>query len=291
VASSRRYHYSGVARRALQWHLAPEGTLLRDSRPIGVFDSGIGGLTVLREIQRQQPAERCIYVGDSRENPYGTRPPRWIRRRCEQVVDYLMERDVKLVVVACNAASVSALEHLRERYAVPFVGIVPAVKPAAAMTKTGRIGVLTTPITAESEALAQLIRDFTEDVEVQTQPCPGLVPLVERGVVDGPEVETLLRQYLNPMLRGGVDVVVLGCTHYPFLRAAMERVCGPDVTLIDPAEAVARQVGRVLQANGVASQGDHHGTCYVTTGDREHFRTVLGQLIGELEGSVHAIEL
>ena len=274
--------------------MAPGGRRLPpvdDRRPIGVFDSGIGGLTVLREIQRQQPTERCVYVGDSRENPYGTRPPEWIRRRCEQVVDYLVEQDVKLVVVACNAASVSALEHLRERYPMPFVGIVPAVKPAASMTKSGKIGVLTTPITAESEPLAQLIRDFTKGVAVETQPCPGLVPLVERGVVDGPQVETLLRQYLDPMLHDGVDVVVLGCTHYPFLRAAMERVCGPNVMLIDPAEAVARQVGRVLETNSLASQGDHDGTCYVTTGDLERFRTVLGQLVGAVDGSIHVVEL
>src|SRR5438105_2417717 len=129
---------------------------VRDGRPVGVFDSGIGGLTVLREIERQHPAEPCVYVADSREAPYGTRPVAWIQERCTRIVDFLLGYDAKAIVVACNAASVSALAYLRERYTIPFVGVVPAVKPAAALTRRGRIGVLTTPATAGSEPLAQL---------------------------------------------------------------------------------------------------------------------------------------
>lgn len=262
-----------------------------DRRPIGVFDSGIGGLTVLREVQRQLPDEACIYLADSREAPYGTRPAPWVRARCERIVGYLLDQEAKLVVVACNAASVTALGHLRERYAVPFVGIVPAVKPAATRTRSGRIGVLTTPITADSGPLAALIEQFTHGVAVMTQVCPGLVPLVERGIVDGPQVDALLREYLQPMLAAGVDVVVLGCTHYPFLRTAIERICGPDVELLDPAAAVARQVGRVLTTQSLAAEGGNAAYRYVTTGDPAEFERVLCALVGPVQGPIEGVML
>jgi glutamate racemase len=264
---------------------------MSDPRPVGVFDSGIGGVTVLREIQRQLPTERCLYVADSRENPYGTKPVPYIQQRCERIVDYLLDHDAKLVVVACNAASVSALAHLRERYPIKFVGTVPAVKPAAQLTKTGKIGVLATPTTAASEPLAQLIEQFTHGVTVMTQPCPGLVPLIEDGIVEGPEIERLLRSYLATLLEADVDVIVLGCTHYPFLRDAIARICGPGVLLVDPAEAVARQLGRVLEQEDLANPGGDGGTTYVTTGDLAEFELVLRRLAGPIVGAVRAADI
>jgi glutamate racemase len=264
---------------------------MSDPRPVGVFDSGMGGLTVLREIQRQLPTERCLYVADSRENPYGTKPVPFIQQRCDRIVDFLLENDAKIIVVACNAASVSALGHLRERYPVKFVGTVPAVKPAAQLTKTGRIGVLATPTTVASEPLAQLIEQFTHGVTVMTQPCPGLVPLIEDGIVDGPEIEALLRTYLDTLLEAAVDVIVLGCTHYPFLREAIARLCGDGVLLVDSAEAVARQLGRVLRSEGIANpQGDSQ-TTYFTTGDPAEVNQVLHRLAGPIEGSVQFADL
>lgn len=259
--------------------------------PIGVFDSGIGGITILREIRKQLPQERCIYLADERENPYGTKPIPRIQKRCEQVVDFLLQQGAKAIVVACNAASVAALGHLRARYSVPFVGIVPGVKPAAGMTQTGVIGVLTTPLTAESEPLARLIEQFARGVKVVAQVCPDLVALVERGVVDGPEVEGALHDYLGTLLGSGADVIVLGCTHYPFLRKAIERIAGPEVTLVDPSDAVVRQLGRVLEARGLASLGPDGGAAYLTTGDLEQFRSVLSRLLGRVGGAIEHVDL
>src|SRR5579871_2075396 len=155
-----------------------------DRRPVGVFDSGVGGITILREILALAPAERCVYVADSRAAPYGEKPPEFIIERCDRIVDFLLGQGAKIIVVACNTASVVGLAHLRERYRVPFVGTVPAVKPAAALTRSGTIGVLTTPTTGQSEPLAHLIEEFAEGVTVITEVCPELVPLIERGVLD-----------------------------------------------------------------------------------------------------------
>lgn len=257
---------------------------MSDERPVGLFDSGVGGLTILREVRRQLPGERCLYLADSRECPYGTKPVAEIQQRCETVVDFLVGQDAKLIVVACNAASVSALAYLRSRYAVPFVGIVPAVKPAAKLTKVGKVGVLTTPTTAESQPLAQLIQQFTHGVTVMTQVCPGLVPLVEQGITEGPEVEELLGRYLAALLDTGVDVIVLGCTHYPFLRGAIQRLCGSGVTLVDPADAVARQLGRVLEREGLMAARGTGSTCYFTTGVVSELERVLKRLTGTVDG-------
>jgi len=259
-----------------------------DDRPVGLFDSGVGGLTILREVRRLLPGEDCIYFADSRECPYGTKPVPVIQRRCETVVDFLLEHDAKTIVVACNTASVAALAHLRARYRVPFVGIVPGVKPAAGLTRVGRIGVLATPTTAESEPLAQLIQQFAYGVTVMTQVCPDLVSLVEEGTIEGPEVERLLHRYLGALLDSGVDVIVLGCTHYPFLKPQIERLCGSSVTLIDPADAVAAQLGRVLAKNDLASSDPGRSTRYYTSGEAADMQHVLRRLLGEVDGPIEA---
>jgi glutamate racemase len=263
---------------------------LTDSRPVGVFDSGVGGMNVLREIRAQLPLERCIYLADSREAPYGSKPTEHVVERCRLATQFLLDLDCKTIVVACNTASVVALQQLRAEYDVPFIGVVPAVKPAAAMTRSGRIGLLSTPATAESDPLAELIHQFADGIVVITQRCPGLVPLIERGIVDGPEIDGLLRAYLGPMLEAGVDVVVLGCTHFPFLHRAIERICGPSIRLIDPSDAVARQLGRILSGNGIASTGPDGSTVHYTTGDVESFANVVTGLLGDVVGAIsHAV--
>ena len=259
---------------------------MSDDRPVGLFDSGVGGLTILREVRRLLPGERCLYFADSRECPYGTKPVPTIQRRCETVVDFLLERDAKVIVVACNTASVAALAHLRARYRVPFVGIVPGVKPAAAMTRVGRIGVLATPTTAESEPLAQLIEQFAYGVTVMTQVCPDLVSLVEQGTIEGPEVERLIGRYLGALVDSGVDVIVLGCTHYPFLKVQIQRVCGPGVTLVDPSDAVAAQLARVLERENLASSGADNFTTYYTSGEVGEMEEVLRRLLGDVDGPI-----
>lgn len=261
-----------------------------DSAPVGVFDSGIGGLTVLREVLRQHPAERCLYLADSRLAPYGTKTEDVLRERCERVTGFLLEQGAKAVVVACNTASVAALPHLRARYPIPFVGIVPAVKPAAAMSRTGIIGVLATSTTIGSQPLARLIETHASGVRVVTRMCPGLVDVVERGLLEGPEVDDALAQEAQPLLDQGIDVLVLGCTHLPFLRAALERLCGPRVQLVDPSEAVARQLGRVLAEGGLESGAPGASPVYFATGEPAVFRAHLLRLMGPLAGEVEAVE-
>ena len=223
--------------------------------PIGVFDSGLGGLSVLRELVRLVPHDDIVYVADSAHVPYGTKPPAFIQKRSLAIARFLVDcLHARGVVVACNTATTHAVATLRQTFpAVPIVGMEPAVKPAAAATRSGVVGVLATPATLDGERFADLVERYTDGIELLTQPSPGLVECVETGDVDGPETERLLRAFTGPMLGRGADTIVLGCTHYPFLRDTLQRLVGPDVTLIDTGEAVARQTVRVL---GV---GDRNG--------------------------------
>lgn len=264
---------------------------MSDSRPVGVFDSGLGGVTVLREIRRQLPCEDCIYLADSRAAPYGTKPALAIRDRALRLSEFLVRQGAKAIVVACNTASVVALQDLRARFAVPFVGVVPAVKPAASLTRTGTIGVLTTPATAQSDPLARLIEEFAYGVKVMTQECPGLVPMVERGEISGPAVDGLLQSYLAPLLGAGADVIVLGCTHYPLLREAIQRICGSDVRLVDPSAAVARQLGRVLADRGLQNDQGAGRASYYTTGEPAAFARALARMDAVPESPVRHVEI
>lgn len=219
--------------------------------PVGVFDSGVGGLTILNELLRELPAERFIYFGDTGNCPYGVRTETDIQRLAYGAADFLLARGAKIIVVACNTASVSALAELRERYRdVHFVGVVPAVKPAAERTRAGRVGVASTEASARGDYLKRLIAEHANGVRVYAAGCPQLVTLAEAGMLDGVEVETAIREYIQPMLDAGIDELVLGCTHFPAQRAAFERVAGPRVEVIDSGAAIARQTRRVLERDG-----------------------------------------
>lgn len=266
------------------------------STPIGVFDSGLGGLSVLREIRTLLPAEDVLYYADSAHCPYGGRSLEYILDRSVAISDYLLGRGARLLVVACNTASSVALSHLRSLHRTPIVGMVPAVKPAVAATRSGKIGVLATPRTVTGEALAALIREHTREAEVYTVQAPGLVELVEAGYLAGPRVEAALRPLLCPLLERGVDTVVLGCTHYPFLRDAMQQLAGPQLALIDSGEAVARRTRDVLEASGDAAyhasttrqQGTVSGRIELfTSGDAEHTGAVASRLLGEPVTATH----
>ena len=250
--------------------------------PVGVFDSGLGGLSVLRELRALLPGEGWLYYADSAHCPYGERSPAYILDRCTSIVDALVDRGAKAVVVACNTATSVALAELRARSGVPIVGMVPAVKPAVAATRSGRIGVLATPRTVTGEALAGLIREHAREVEVYAVPAPGLVELVEAGRLAGPEVESALRPVLCPLLARGVDTLVLGCTHYPFLRGAMRALTGPSVALIDSGEAVARRTRDVLGKDGLLAEGTGAAPVeMVTSGDPGRLSDVASRLLGE----------
>lgn len=239
---------------------------------IGVLDSGVGGLSVLRHLQTHLPHESWLYIADQAHVPYGGRPLTQIRQFSQAITQFLLTQQVKLIVVACNTASGAALTHLRQTFPdVPFVGMEPAVKPAAGQTRSGKVGVLATTGTFESQRYASLMARFAQGVTVLENPCLGLVERIEAGETAVPATEKLLRQCVEPMLAVGVDTLVLGCTHYPFVLPLLTEIVGPEVTIIDPAPAVARQTARVLAANGLAVNGGSATTQLVTTGDAERF--------------------
>lgn len=241
---------------------------MNDGAAIGVFDSGLGGLSVLREMRKLLPREDFIYLADSAWCPYGGRSRVEVLERAEWATAVLVARGVKLVTVACNTATVSAIDELRRRQALPLVGMEPAVKPAAAATRTGVIGVLSTRSTADGERMHSLIQRYAHGVKVLTQACPGLVQRVENGDLDGPGVCELIERYTTPLLAAGADTLVLGCTHYPFLRPAIEDVVGVHVALIDTGAAVARRVVAVLGERGQLSTRTRAGKVqWLTTGD------------------------
>lgn len=222
---------------------------MADPRPVGVFDSGVGGLSVLREIRAALPAESLLYCADSGHAPYGEKTPERIRERSLFLSRFLLEQGAKALVVACNTATAAAAHTLRETWPdVPIIAMEPAVKPAARATRRGVVGVLATTGTLASAQFAALLDNFGRDVRVVTQPGKGLVECVERGELEGPATRALLTSHLAPLLAAGADAIVLGCTHYVFLRALCEEIVGPNVAVIDTGEAVARQLRRRLEA-------------------------------------------
>jgi len=249
--------------------------------PIGVFDSGVGGLSVLREIRRELPAEDLLYVADSAHAPYGDRDAEFIRERALAIVSRLTGEHVKAVVVACNTATGLAVDALRARYSLPIVAIEPAVKPAASQTRSGVIGVLATTQTLASARFSKLVDTHASGVQVLVQPSPGLVERVEAGDLSGTEARALVTQYVRPLVDKGADAIVLGCTHYPFLRALIEDVAGPSVKIIDPAVAVARELRRRLDALSLLAPVTHRGTERIwTTGPPDRTQAVAAMLWG-----------
>lgn len=227
------------------------------SQPIGVFDSGVGGLTVVRALAERLPAEALCYFADTAHVPYGPQPAARITGYVSDITAFLLSQGAKIIVVACNTATAASLHHLRERWPqVPFVGMEPAVKPAALATRTGKVGVLATQTTIASERYASLMARFAQGVQVWQDPCLGLVPLIEAGRWDEPETEALLRDILHPMLSAGVDTLVLGCTHYPLVASLIRRIAGEGVALVDPAPAVARRTEAILRERNALATPD-----------------------------------
>jgi glutamate racemase len=265
---------------------------IRSLRPIGIFDSGIGGLTVLQAIRQLMPDEPLLYLADQAHVPYGPRKLDEVRRFSVQITHYLLAQGARLIVVACNTASAAALKHLRSTFQeVPFVGMEPAVKPAAEHTHTGVVGVLATPATFQGALYASVVERFGRGVKLLQHTCPGLVAQIEKGELDSPETRRILETALQPMLAQGIDTVVLGCTHYPFVIPLIQRITGPDVRVIDPAPAVARQVQRLLVASHFLEL-DHVGEQeffpwpqpllqILTTGDPLLLERMLPELLGD----------
>jgi len=256
-----------------------------DRRPIGVFDSGVGGLTVLAELHRRLPEETTVYLGDNARTPYGPRPADEVRRFTLESVDWLTAQDVKLLVLACNTATARALDAVRARVDVPVVGVVrPGAVAAAAATRSRHVGVIATAGTVESGAYHEAIVEADPQISVAQQACPELVPMVEAGIVDGRRAESVLRAYLEPMLAAEppIDTLLLGCTHYPLLRVPIVTIVGDRVAVVDSAFTTALAVEDLLDALGCrAAPGSEPRHRVATTGDVGAFVTVAGRLFGD----------
>jgi glutamate racemase len=257
--------------------------------PVGVFDSGVGGLSVLRHIRVALPKEDLLYVADSAEVPYGPKGVAFVKARAFEITAFLLERGAKAIVVACNAATAAAIGALRERHRIPVIGVEPALKPAAT-SSSGVVAVLSTALTPGSEKFGALLGTWGRSVEVIVTPCPGWVEMVERGEASGPAALELVRAQLAPLLARGVDTFVLGCTHYPFLTPLIREVAGREVAILETGEAVARQLRRRLAEEGLLKEGARPGReRFFTSGEPEAVASVVRKLWGP-EASVEHFE-
>jgi glutamate racemase len=245
-----------------------------DSRPVGVFDSGVGGLTVLHECLVTLPHEDFVYLGDHARLPYGPRPLDEVRRYAREIGAFLETQDVKLIVVACNTATSAALPRLQEELAVPVLGVLnPEAHAAVQATRSRRVGLLATQGTVDSGRYAELVHALDAGVALHAVACPRLVPLIEGDDPYSEEVEAVVREYAAPLKAAGVDTVILGCTHYPLIRPVLQRVFGRDVTLVFSAEETAREVAETLARKGIENDVDREGAYrFLTTGDPDAFR-------------------
>jgi glutamate racemase len=255
--------------------------------PIGVFDSGVGGLSVLQAIQQELPDETIIYFADQAHVPYGNKPIEEIRHFSVEITRYLLSLGAKLIVVACNTASAAALYHLRDVFPeIPFVGMEPAVKPAANATINGVVGVLATPTTFQGKLYASLIERFANNIIVLQDTCPGLVSQIEAGNLNGQETRSILENALMPILDEGADHIVLGCTHYPFVIPVIQEIVANQATVIDPSPAVARQTRRLLTKQNLQASTDAlqpikgNRLRLITSGNDEQLYSLLPKLLG-----------
>jgi glutamate racemase len=278
-----------------------------DSRPVGVFDSGVGGLTVLREILRRTPAESTIYLGDNGRAPYGTRTDDDVRRFSMQSLDELADRDVKAIVVACNTSTAVAIGDFRRRYDLPVLGVIrPGAAAAALATRNRRVGVIATPATVRSRAYFAAIKDENPAVEVYEHATPTLVPLVEAGELSGPVAQDAVADALAPLLgqrhadgefifplpaSGSIDTLLLGCTHYPLLRPMIAEVAGDRIAIVDSATATASSLAELLGINGLDAPAGEATHVQLTTGDPDRFRSIAARMFGDAFPDVESVEL
>jgi glutamate racemase len=252
-----------------------------NNNPIGVFDSGVGGISVLKHIKALLPHEDLIYLADSKYAPYGNKTAQEITQRCLILSDDLLQKNVKAIVVACNTATAAAISELRETFDIPIIGMEPAVKPAAEASKNGVIGVLATVGTLKSAQFAALLESYGRHVKVVTQACLGLVECIERGELDTPQTKALIRQYTAPLLAEGADTIVLGCTHYPFLKEVIQAIVGEEIALIDTGAAVAKQLKRQLEENELLSNSQQKVEVHFSTNSEiENSKQVIEKLWG-----------
>lgn len=258
--------------------------------PIGVFDSGVGGLSVLRHIRAQLPSEHLLYFADSLHAPYGVRAQTYIVERARTITQFLLSQGAKAIVVACNTATAAAIKTLRQEFDIPIIGMEPAVKPAAAATRSGVVGVLATTGTLKSAQFAALLESYGRHIQVVTQACVGLVECIERGELQSESTRALVAGYVEPLLESGADTIVLGCTHYPFVKTVIAELAGPDVVLIDTGAAVARHLQRRLQESGLLNMQQSSGSAKCWTNSPEKEAAQLVQLLFEENVTVELVD-
>jgi len=273
------YNIAIVTDAGLVMNAHPNNT---NARPIAVFDSGVGGISVLKHIRRLLPNEHLLYVADSIHAPYGNKSVSEIQARCFAIADFLIAKDAKALVVACNTATAAAIDQMRAKYSLPIIGMEPAVKPAAEASRSGIIGVLATTGTLQSAQFAALLESYGRNVEVVTQACVGLVECVERGELSQESTRALVKRYCQPLLDEGADSIVLGCTHYPLLKSLIQEVVGADVVLIDTGAAVANQLKSRLLEQGLLADLDQIASInFWSNSDSANAEKVIAQLWGE----------
>jgi glutamate racemase len=251
-----------------------------DNRPVGAFDSGVGGLSIWRAIRKLLPKESMDFLADSGHVPYGEKTTAQLEDLTSRITRFLLDRDAKMIVVACNTATVHAIGYLREAFPeVPFVGVVPVVKTLSRRTRTGTIAVLSTPATSKSPYLAGLIQEFAPDMHVVNVGCDGLENAIESGQVRTRTTTALLERHLAPVRDSDADVVGLGCTHYPFLRSRIKSMLGPGVRLYDPSRPVARRVRQLLEQSDALASNPQPAFRFYTTGDAAVFNSVASKLL------------
>lgn len=251
--------------------------------PIGLFDSGVGGTSIWKEVITMLPKENTVYLADSANAPYGEKDKKTIIDLSIKNTEFLLEKGCKLIIVACNTATTNAIDYLRATYPIPFIGIEPAIKPAALYSKTGAIGILATKGTLTSALFENTAQTYTQNIMTIKQNGEGLVPLVEAGKFDSNEVNILLKKYLHPMLDQNIDHLVLGCTHYPYLIPSIKRIVGNDVQIIDSGEAVARQTKAVLTKNNLLANHEKTKHVLYTNGDKSVLESLIQSVSSDKE--------
>lgn len=257
---------------------------MMSERPIGIFDSGVGGLSILKAIREHLPNENLLYFADSKYAPYGKLDEKTLKQRCLFIADFFAKHNAKAMVIACNTATALMAEWLRAEYEMPIIAIEPAIKPAASVSKHKKVGVFATRHTLNSERYQSLKQRFAQDIEILESDCPGFVEQVEKGQLDTLETVALVEQQLIPMLEAKIDTLVLGCTHYPFLRNTIKIVAGKHpLTIIDNADAVSLQLTRILTENHLLNLQPHKENQYYSSGDTELQQEIFSLLVTEEE--------
>jgi glutamate racemase len=258
---------------------------------IGIFDSGIGGLGIFKEIKKNIPNKSVVYLADNNNLPFGAKKVEQMHQITEAILKFLIKKHhIKIAVVACNTATVTSIKYLRQKFSIPIIGVVPVVKPACKLSKTKRVAIMATPLTTQSDYQKNLITQFARNTKVFSIPCPGLVEFIEEGKLDSQDLYDNINQNLQPILRENIDVLGLGCTHFPFVKKQIAQTVGPNVTILDSNKSVAKQVVRVLQT---LAQEKQYNPSYIfySTKNPDSFQNIAQSLIDEKIEKVHLAKL